>query len=120
MVAPDHDRRLHLPGANELVDRKPGARTIAEPEPADPGRQALEVDAIRRETDQFISILKSMGPLTEGSVITIDFVDGATQVGFNGAPKGSVAGEAFNRALTRVWIGDEPVQPDLRKAMLGG
>ena len=79
-----------------------------------------EVDAIRRETDQFISILKSMGPLTEGSVITIDFVDGATQVGFNGAPKGSVAGEAFNRALTRVWIGDEPVQPDLRKAMLGG
>ena len=52
--------------------------------------------------------------------MTIDFVDNATKVGFNGAAKGSIAGEAFNRALTKVWIGDKPVQSDLRKAMLGG
>ena len=66
------------------------------------------------------ALCKSMGALKEGSVITIDFVDNATKVGFNGATKGSVAGEAFNRALTKVWIGDKPVQADLRKAMLGG
>jgi Chalcone isomerase-like len=79
-----------------------------------------EVEAVKAQTDQFISILKSMGALKEGSVITLDFVDGATKVGFNGAAKGSVPGEAFNRALTKIWVGDKPVQADLRKAMLGG
>ncbi|MET0204247.1 MAG: chalcone isomerase family protein [Casimicrobiaceae bacterium] len=81
---------------------------------------AAEVDAIKAQTAEFIALCKSMGPLKEGSVITLDFVDNATKVGFNGAAKGSIAGEAFNRALTKVWIGDKPVQADLRKAMLGG
>ena len=79
-----------------------------------------DVDAIKAQTDQFVSILKSMGALKEGSVVTIDFVDGATKVGFNGSAKGSIPGEPFNRALTKIWIGDKPVQADLRKAMLGG
>jgi long-chain acyl-CoA synthetase len=79
-----------------------------------------DVDAVKGQTDQFIALLKSIGALKEGSVITLDFVDGATRIGFNGAAKGSVPGEAFNRALTRIWVGDKPVQPDLRKAMLGG
>jgi hypothetical protein len=79
-----------------------------------------DAEAVKGETDQFIALLKAMGPLKEGSVITLDFVDGATKIGFDGAPKGSVPGEAFNRALTRIWVGDKPVQPDLKKAMLGG
>jgi long-chain acyl-CoA synthetase len=29
-------------------------------------------------------------------------------------------GRAVNRALTRIWIGDKPVQADLKKALLGG
>ena len=32
--------------------------------------------------------------------------------------KGRSPGEAFNRALTRIWLGDNPVQADLKKAML--
>ena len=80
---------------------------------------AADVDAVKAQTDQFIGMIKGMGPLKEGSVVTIDFVDGATKVGFNGAEKGSIPGEAFNRALTKIWIGDKPVQTDLRKAMLG-
>ena len=79
-----------------------------------------DVEAVKAQTDQFIAILKSMGALKEGSVISIDFVEGATKIGFNGAPKGTVPGEAFNRALTKIWVGDKPVQPDLKKAMLGG
>ena len=53
-------------------------------------------------------------------VITLDFVDGATKVGWNGENKGAIAGEPFNRALSRIWIGDKPVQTDLKKALLGG
>lgn len=79
-----------------------------------------EVDAVKKETEQFIAILKAAGPFKEGTIITIDFADGATKIGLNGAAKGSVQGDAFNRALTKVWIGERPVQSDLKKAMLGG
>jgi long-chain acyl-CoA synthetase len=79
-----------------------------------------DVEAVKAQTDQFIAVLKSMGAFKEGNVLTLDFVDGATKVGLNAAAKGSVPGEAFNQALTRIWVGDKPVQSDLRKAMLGG
>jgi hypothetical protein len=29
-------------------------------------------------------------------------------------------GEAFYRALLRIWLGEKPVQDDLKKALLGG
>ena len=39
----------------------------------------------------------------------------------NGAPQGKpIAGEDFYRALLRIWLGDKPVQDDLKKALLGG
>jgi hypothetical protein len=39
----------------------------------------------------------------------------------NGAARGKpIAGEDFYRALLRIWIGDKPVQDDLKKALLGG
>ena len=64
--------------------------------------------------------MKAFGEVKEGNVVTLDFVDGATSIGFNGAAKGTIPGEAFNRALTKIWLGDKPVQADLKKAMLGG
>jgi hypothetical protein len=79
-----------------------------------------DVAAVKAQTGEFVSIMKSLGDLKEGNAITFDYVDGATQIGFNGAAKGSIPGEAFNQALTRIWVGDKPVQGDLRKAMLGG
>src|SRR5919109_3831098 len=45
MIAADDDWRLHDPAANEIVDRQAEARPLAEPEPEDPRRQALEPDA---------------------------------------------------------------------------
>ena len=78
-----------------------------------------EFAAIKPQTDQMVTIMKSFGEVKEGNVVTIDFVDGATRIGLNGQPKGQVPGEPFNAALTRVWIGDKPVQGDLKKAMLG-
>ena len=79
-----------------------------------------EVDAVKGETGQFIGIAKAFGDLKEGNVVTLDFVDGATKIGFDGAAKGSIPGDAFNRALTKIWLGSKPVQDDLKKAMLGG
>ena len=64
--------------------------------------------------------MRSFGEVKEGNVVTLDFIDGATVVGFNGAPRGTIPGEPFNVALTKIWLGDKPVQADLKKALLGG
>ena len=79
-----------------------------------------EFAAIKPQTDQLVTIMKSFGDVKEGSVVSLDFVDGGTRVSQNGQPKGTVPGEPFNQALTRIWIGERPVQGDLKKAMLGG
>ena len=79
-----------------------------------------EFASIKPQTDQLVTIMKSFGDVKEGHVVTLDFVDGATRIAHNGQAKGAVPGESFNHALTRIWIGDKPVQGDLRKAMLGG
>ena len=79
-----------------------------------------EMAAVKAQQDQMMSIMKAFGDVKEGNVVTLDFVDGATVVGFNGAAKGTIPGEPFNKALTKIWLGDKPVQADLKKAMLGG
>ena len=84
------------------------------------GNPPADVAAVKAQSDQLASILKGIGQLKEGNVLTFDFVDGATRVGLNGADKGSIPGEAFNKALLNAWLGDKPVQADLKKAMLGG
>ena len=79
-----------------------------------------ELATIKPQAEQLSAIMKGFGDVKEGNVVTLDFVDGGTRIGLNGVTKGTIAGEAFNRALTRIWLGDKPVQADLKKAMLGG
>jgi len=79
-----------------------------------------ELAAVKAQTDQLMAIMRSFGEVKEGSVVTLDFVDGSTVVGLNGAARGTVPGDAFNKALTKIWLGDKPVQADLKKALLGG
>jgi hypothetical protein len=79
-----------------------------------------ELAAIKAQTDQLVTTMKGFGEVKEGNVVTLDFIDGATKLSFNGQLKATIPGEAFNKALTRVWLGDKPVQADLKKAMLGG
>lgn len=81
---------------------------------------AAEMAALKAQTDQLVSIMKAFKEVKEKDVVTLDFVGDETKIGFNGADRGAIKGEAFNKALTRIWIGDKPVQADLRKAMLGG
>jgi long-chain acyl-CoA synthetase len=79
-----------------------------------------ELAAVKPQADQLLGIMKAFKEVKEKDIVTLDFVDGATKVGWNGEIKGTVPGEPFNRALTRIWIGDKPVQADLKKALLGG
>jgi hypothetical protein len=81
---------------------------------------AAEMAAIKPQADQLAAIMRSFKDVKEKDIVTLDFVDGATRVALNGDTKGSIPGDAFNQALMRVWLGEKPVQGDLKKALLGG
>jgi hypothetical protein len=80
---------------------------------------AAELGAVKPQVEALATIMKSLKEVKEKDVITLDFVDGATRIGLNGEAKGSISGDAFNQALTKVWLGDKPVQVDLKKSLLG-
>jgi len=53
--------------------------------------------------------------------IALDWTGSATQLSIDGKPTGRpIEGEDFYRALLRIWLGDKPVQEDLKRALLGG
>ena len=86
---------------------------------ADNNSQA-DLDALKTQIDEFIKIFASVGEAKAGQVIWIDYVpDTGTTIALDGAPKGTVAGQPFNRALMKIWLGDNPVQEALKKALLG-
>ena len=80
------------------------------------------LDAIRPQLEALVAAIRAIGAASKGDVISIDFLaDGSTQLALNGAPKGNpIAGGAFQRALLGVWLGEKPVQADLKSALLGG
>ncbi|MEO8133599.1 MAG: chalcone isomerase family protein [Betaproteobacteria bacterium] len=79
-----------------------------------------ELDAIQTQVDQFLTIFKLVGQAKTGQLITIDYTpaDG-TRISLDGAAKGTIAGEAFGKALFKTWLGEKPVQESLKKALLG-
>ena len=83
---------------------------------------AADYKALEPRIAQLGAILAEMKEAKKGMVIMLDLVPGgSTQVSVNGKPAGGpIAGEDFYRALLRIWLGDNPVQDDLKKALLGG
>jgi hypothetical protein len=58
-----------------------------------------------------------------GMRIVLDYSpsSSSTTLFVNGAAQGEpMKGEPFYRALLRIWLGEKPVQDDLKKALLGG
>jgi Chalcone isomerase-like len=80
-----------------------------------------EVAKLEPQVKQLEGIFNAVKATKSGDTILLDYVPGAgTRVVVNGNAKGTIAGEAFNRALLRIWLGDQPVEAALKKAMLGG
>ena len=79
-----------------------------------------ELDRIKPQVEQFAGIFKTVGEAKAGQVIHIDYTpaDG-TKISLDGAAKGTIAGEPFNKALFHTWLGERPVQESLKKALLG-
>jgi len=76
----------------------------------------------KAQIDTLTANFKAAGEAKKGDVIHLEFApDAGTRVVVNGKAQGSaIAGEDFYTALLRIWLGDKPVDGDLKKGMLGG
>ena len=81
-----------------------------------------EMKSLDPQLKQLSAIMDQLKVAKEGMRITLDWLPAAgTQVTVEGKPAGApISGEDFYRALLRIWLGDNPVQGDLKKALLGG
>ena len=80
-----------------------------------------EMKAIEPRAKQLAAIMGEMKEAKKGMRITLDWLSAAgTTVTVNGKAAGlPILGEDFYRALLKIWLGDKPVQDDLKKALLG-
>ncbi len=79
---------------------------------------AAEVEAMKPRIAELLALLTDA---KQGDVILLDFQpDTGTTVSLNGQARGkAIPGEDFYRAVLRIWLGDKPVDADLKKGMLG-
>ena len=79
-----------------------------------------EFRSLEPRVKQLAEIMAEVQEAKKGMTIALDWTGSATRLLVNGKPTGKpIAGEDFYRALLRIWIGDRPVQDDLKKALLG-
>jgi hypothetical protein len=80
---------------------------------------AAEMTAIDAQMKSFRQMMTTAKEIKEGDAILLDYTQTNTQVSLNGKVLGNIEGAAFNQALLRVWLGTQPVDAALKKAMLG-
>jgi hypothetical protein len=70
---------------------------------------------------ELLATMNALGAAKAGEAIALDFVpDSGTRVLVNGAAKGKpIPDEGFYRAILRIWLGDKPVDADLKRGLLG-
>ena len=80
-----------------------------------------ETKALEPRIQELGAIMAELKEARKGMAIALDWSGTGTVLSVQGKPMGRpIAGEDFYRALLRIWIGDKPVQDDLKKALLGG
>jgi hypothetical protein len=76
--------------------------------------------ALEPRVKELAAIFADIKEAKKGMVIALDWTGAATRLLVDGKPAGKpIAGEDFYRALLRIWLGDKPVQNDLKKSLLG-
>jgi len=79
-----------------------------------------QVKALAPRIQALTAIMAEVGEAKKGMTITLDWNGAATVIGVAGTPTGKpIEGADFYRALLRIWLGEKPVQEDLKKALLG-
>lgn len=81
---------------------------------ADVSRMQAKLDALR-------ALMLAFGSVKKGTPIHFDYIPGTgTRISVEGKQRGSdIAGEDFYQAVLRIWLGNSPVDSDLKKDLLG-
>jgi hypothetical protein len=80
-----------------------------------------EMEALKPKLDTFNRLITSLGKAHEGDVLSLDDTDAGLVLSVNGKAQGApIPGPELHRALLKIWLGDKPVQDDLKRGMLGG
>jgi len=81
---------------------------------------AAELEAIKPEVARFLALIQQVHEVPAGTAIRLDYLPGrGTHVRIGQRDLGVIPGERFNRALLKIWLGDNPIQLSLKKALLG-
>ena len=76
--------------------------------------------ALEPRVKELSDIMAQIGEAKNGMTIALEWTGSGTRLVVNGKPAGKpIAGEDFYKALLRIWVGDKPVQDDLKKSLLG-
>lgn len=78
-----------------------------------------EMAALKADIDRLDAILQKFGSTRSGDIVSFDFSGNGIDISLNRKPRGNVAGEAFARALMKIWLGEKPVDADLKQSLLG-
>lgn len=80
-----------------------------------------EQAALKERLKHFSDTLLAAGEAKEGSQISLDWLpESGTRIMVGGQARGTdIPGEDFYQALLRIWLGNKPVQDDLKNALLG-
>lgn len=80
-----------------------------------------EMAGLKDRLKQLSDTMLAIGEAKTGTSIVIDWLpDSGTRLAVNGQVKGKdIAGEDFYQALLQIWLGKQPVQDDLKQALLG-
>ena len=122
----DAAQALAQPGAKRVslhMLRDVGADTFSEAllEGLKANHSEAEYRGLEPRVKQLEAIMAKVGEAKKGMVIALDWAGGATRVSIDGRPAGEpIAGEDFYRALLRIWLGEHPVQDDIKQDLLGG
>jgi hypothetical protein len=82
-----------------------------------------QLAAVRAQTEELMAMIRAAGQAKKDMRIVLDYEPsaGGTTLFVDGVAQGKpMSGEAFYQALLRIWLGDDPVQLDLKEALLGG
>ena len=72
------------------------------------------------QAKQLADIMGEVKEAKKGMDLALDWTGAETRLLVSGKQVGKgIAGEDFYRALLRIWLGEHPVQDDLKKALLG-
>jgi long-chain acyl-CoA synthetase len=79
-----------------------------------------EMEAIRFEVDRFLALVRQAHAIQAGTVMQLDYTPTAgTRLKIGNQELGTIPGERFNRDILKIWLGDDPIQFSLKKALLG-